>query len=788
MGFTFKIKYMRILLIALVVAFFSTAAAQTDFKYKNSQLSTEERVADLLQHMTVKEKAGQLLSPFGWEMWVKVNGEVEPSERFKGLVAEHHIGMLWGTYRADPWTEKTLETGLNPALAAETGNVLQKYVMEHTRLGIPLFLAEEAPHGHMAIGTTVFPTGIGLASTWSPQLIEEIGAVVAKEVSLQGGHIAYGPVLDLVRDPRWSRVEETYGEDPVLSGAMGAALVRGMGAGDLEREYSVISTLKHFLAYGSPEGGRNGGAAMIGSRDLHTNFLLPFREAVNAGALSVMTAYNSIDGVPCTSNDYLLTEVLRNQWGFEGFVVSDLFSIEGLRSSHYVAETIRQASEMALKAGVDVDLGGNAFRQLVDAVEAGSLDMSVLDTAVSRVLRLKFEMGLFENPFVETGKAQREVRTPAHIQLALKAAQSSIVLLENKNELLPLNPKKIKRLAVIGPNAHNRYNMLGDYTAPQETSNIVTVLEGVQAKLGTKKVDYVHACAIRDTSWNEIARAVEAAKRADVAIVVVGGSSARDFETSYIETGAAVTRDDYVSDMDAGEGFDRATLDLLGFQMKLLKAVEATGTPVVVVYIQGRPLNMNWAAQHADALLTAWYPGQQGGQAIADVLFGDYNPAGRLPVTVVRSTGQLPLYYNRLAPMGHAYVDMPLTPLYSFGYGKSYTQFEYGDLKVEEVGSLRYEVSFDLKNVGSVDGEEVAQLYMRKQFASSVQPIKQLKHFQRVFLKKGEVKRVTFTVSHEDLFILDAQMRRVIEPGVFKLMIGASSEDIKLASEIEVVK
>ncbi|WP_062124486.1 glycoside hydrolase family 3 N-terminal domain-containing protein [Geofilum rubicundum] len=779
---------MRILLIALAVGFFSTAAAQTDFKYKNPQLSAEERVADLLQHMTIQEKAGQLLSPFGWEMWVKVNGEVAPSEKFKGLVAEHHIGMLWGTYRADPWTEKTLETGLNPALAAETGNAIQKYVMEHTRLGIPIFLAEEAPHGHMAIGTTVFPTGIGLASTWSPQLIEEMGAVVAKEVSLQGGHIAYGPVLDLVRDPRWSRVEETYGEDPVLSGAMGAALVRGMGAGDLDREYSVISTLKHFLAYGSPEGGRNGGPAMVGTRDLHTNFLHPFREAVQAGALSVMTAYNSIDGIPCTSNDYLLTEVLRNQWGFDGFVVSDLFSIEGLRSNHYVAETIREASEMAIKAGVDVDLGGNAFRQLVDAVEAGSLDIAVLDTAVSRVLRLKFEMGLFENPYVEADKAQREVRTPEHIQLALKAAQSSIVLLENKNNLLPLNPKKMKKVAVIGPNAHNRYNMLGDYTAPQEASNIVTVLEGVQTKLGAKNVDYVRGCAIRDTSWNEIARAVEVAKKADVAIVVVGGSSARDFETSYMETGAAVTREDYVSDMDAGEGFDRATLELLGFQMKLLKAVEATGTPVVVVYIQGRPMDMNWAAQHAEALLTAWYPGQQGGQAIADVLFGDYNPAGRLPVTVVRSAGQLPLYYNRLAPVGHAYVDMPLTPLYSFGYGKSYTQFEYGDLTVNEVGSLRYEVSFDLKNVGSVDGEEVAQLYMRKQFASSVQPLKQLKHFERVFLKKGEVKRVTFTVSHEDLFIVDAQMRRVIEPGKFKLMIGASSDAIKLEAEIEVVK
>ncbi|MFW5753425.1 MAG: glycoside hydrolase family 3 N-terminal domain-containing protein [Marinilabiliaceae bacterium] len=774
--------------VFILVAVISVRGQGGSADYKNPELNPQQRTDDLLNRMTLEEMVGQMLCPFGWEMWEKDNDQVIPSKQFKEHVQDHHIGMLWGTYRADPWTQKTLENGLDPESAAKAGNALQQYVMENTRLGIPVFLAEEAPHGHMAIGTTVFPTGIGLASTWSSETLEEIGQVISEEIRLQGGHIGYGPVLDLVRDPRWSRVEETYGEDPELAGQIGAAMVRGMGGGDLTRSGSLISTLKHFIAYGVPEGGRNGSPAMFGLRELHQNFLPPFRDALDAGALSIMTAYNSVDGVPCTSHEYLLSDVLKNQWGFDGYVVSDLFSIEGLTGSHYVAENHQDASVMALNAGVDVDLGGNAYRKLIDAVESGQIEESVVDSAVGRVLKLKFEMGLFEDPYVDPQKSGEKVRRRENIAVAKKAARQSIVLLENENDILPLDQGQIGKVAVLGPNADTQYNQLGDYTSPQAPSNIVTVKEGLETKLGKENVNYVRGCAIRDTSWNEIDEAVEAAKSSDVAVVVVGGSSARDFNTDYEDTGAAKTSDETVSEMDAGEGFDRATIDLLGHQMKLLKAVKATGTPTIVVYIQGRPMKMNWASENAIALLTAWYPGQEGGNAVADVLFGDYNPAGRLPITIPRDEGQIPLYYNRQNPRGHDYVDMPLSPLYHFGYGLSYTDFEYDDLNIEPQGENRFEVSFTLRNVGDREGEEVVQLYLRDQLASMVQPLMQLRHFSRVPLESGEEKEVVFQITEDDLSVVNREMKRVVEPGKFTLMIGASSDDIRLKTEFSVVK
>lgn len=777
-------KRLYILIVGLamnVVAF----AQSSLLPYKNPVLSVDERVKDLLSRMTLEEKVGQLLCPLGWEMYEIKDDEVHPSEKFKRLMKEKNAGMLWATYRADPWTKKTLENGLNPELAAKAGNALQKYVIENTRLGIPLFLAEEAPHGHMAIGTTVFPTGIGMAATWSPVLIEEVGNVIAKEIRSQGAHISYGPVLDLSRDPRWSRVEETFGEDPVLSGRLGAAMVIGLGSGDLSREYATIATLKHFLAYAVPEGGQNGNYASVGTRDLHENFLPPFQEAIDAGALSVMTSYNSIDGIPCTANYYLLTQLLRNEWRFRGFVVSDLYSIEGVHESHFVAPTIEEAAMQVVSAGVDIDLGGNAFMNLTHAVQSGKISEAVIDTAVCRVLRMKFEMGLFEHPYVNPKSATKVVRSEEHIRLAHKVAQSSIVLLKNKNSILPLN-KKIKKVAVVGPNADNRYNMLGDYTAPQEDENIKTVLDGVISKLSPSKVEYVRGCAIRDTTVNEIAEVVEAASRSEVIIAVVGGSSARDFKTSYQETGAAIADEKSISDMECGEGFDRDTLTLLGKQQDLLNALKATGKPLIVVYIEGRPLDKVWASEYADALLTASYPGQEGGYAIADVLFGDYNPAGRLPVSVPRSVGQIPVYYNKKAPCNHDYVEQAASPLYTFGYGLSYTTFEYSDLQVMRKSPCYFEVSFKVKNTGSYDGEEVAQLYLRDEYASVVQPLRQLKCFERFFLKRGEEKEIFFTLTEKDLSIIDRNMKRVVETGDFRIMIGASSDDIRLTKDISV--
>ena len=752
--------------------------------YQNPQLSVEERVNDLIQRMTLEEKVGQLRCTLAWNYYTIKGKEVVPSESFKQDIAEGHIGMLWGTYRADPWTQKSLENGLNPELAAKAGNALQKYVIENTRLGIPLFLAEEAPHGHMAIGTTVFPTGFGMAATWNPSLIERVGEVIGQEIRLQGGHISYGPVLDLAREPRWSRVEETMGEDPVLAGELGSAMVKGLGGGDLSKPWSTIATLKHFIGYGTTESGQNGGITVAGSRELRESFLPPFKKAIDAGALSVMTSYNSLDGIPSTASKALLTDLLRNEWGFRGFVVSDLYSVDGIFGTHRVAHDRQEAGVMALKAGVDADLGALAFAPLVDAVKKGLVNEEEINHALANILRLKFEMGLFENPYVDVEKAKKQVRSDSNKNVALVTAREVITLLKNDGNTLPLS--KQTKVLVCGPNADNVYNMLGDYTSPQEDGNVKTILSGIRTKLPAAQVEYVKGCAVRDTSESNISAAVEAARRADVIIVAVGGSSARDFKTSYKETGAAVTDSKTISDMDCGEGFDRATLTPLGHQMELLQALKATGKPLVVIYIEGRPMDKSWAAQNADALLTAYYPGQEGGTAIADVLFGDYNPAGRLPVSVPANIGQLPVYYNKKPPMPHDYVEMSARPLYPFGYGLSYTTFKYDNLQVKKQGPTTFEVSLKVTNTGQYDGDEVVQLYLHDEFASTAQPLKQLKKFQRIFIPKGETRDITFTLEAEDLSIINADMKCVVEPGDFTIMIGSSSDNILLQETITV--
>lgn len=749
--------------------------------YKNPELPVQDRVEDLLDRMTVEEKLGQLLCPLGWPMYEKTENSVGISDEYRKFVDEQHGGMLWATFRADPWTRKTLENGLNPQLAAEAYNALQRYAIDSTRLGIPIILAEEAPHGHMAIGATVFPTSIGLASTWDKELLSEVGRTIARELRAQGGHIGYGPVIDLAREPRWSRVEETYGEDTYLTSEMAAAMVRGTGPKHNGWDKGVISTLKHFVAYGIPEGGHNGNPSNVGERDLHENFLPAFKSAIDAGALSVMTSYNSIDGVPSTGNPELLRDLLKEEWGFDGFVVSDLVSIDGLHSDHHIAKDKEDAGIIAINAGVDVDLGANCFALLKEAVESGKVSDKVLDEAVGRVLRLKFELGLFDNPYVDPQAAAAEVRKAENIEVAHQAARKGVVLLEN-NGILPL--RKDMKVAVIGPNADNMYNQLGDYTAPQPRENIRTVLDGIKAKIGEKNVTYVKGCAIRDTRSNNIAEAVQAARKADVAVVVVGGSSARDFKTTYKETGAAVADKNSISDMEAGEGFDRASLELLGLQNELLAAVKKTGTPVVVVYIEGRPLDKRWASENADALLTQFYPGQQGGEGLADVLFGDYNPAGRLPVSVPYDAGQIPVYYNKKFPKGHDYVEMPSDALYPFGYGLSYTTFEYSGLSLENLGGNRVKVGVDVKNTGNFDGEEVVQVYVTDLVASTVRPRKQLRAFERVAVAKGETVRVEMVLEEPAFIVYDRNMNPVVEPGEFTIAVGASSSDIKLQENI----
>lgn len=774
---------MKRTLFAIVLTLWGITAEAQKMPYKAPNLPINERVADLLGRMTLAEKIGQLRCTLAWNYYELKGDKPMPSQQFKKDLREGHIGMLWATYRADPWTQKTLDNGLNPKRAAAAGNALQRYAIENTRLGIPLFLAEEAPHGHMAIGTTVFPTGLALAATWSEETLKRVGQVIGKEIRLQGAHISYGPVLDLSRDPRWSRVEESMGEDPVLTSLLGAAMVKGLGGGNLLNPYSTIATLKHFIAYGTTEGGQNGNQSVVGTRDLLQNFFPPFEKAVKEGTLSVMTSYNSLDGIPSTGNSWLYNNLLKGQWAFDGFVVSDLYSIDGLYHTHHVCANLEQAAVMAMQAGVDVDLGGNAYAELEKAVQKGALSEKLIDQACARVLRKKFEMGLFEKPYVNV-KAAQAVRSAAHKQVALDAARQLITLLKNDGEVLPLS--KNLRVAVVGPNADNVYNLLGDYTAPQAMGDVTTILMGVRQRLPQQQVLYARGCAIRDEASAQIDEAVQVAMRADVVVACVGGSSARDFKTSYKATGAAEVDANSVSDMESGEGYDRATLSLLGKQQTLLSALKATGKPLIVVYIEGRPLLKNWAAEHADALLTAYYPGEAGGTAIADVLFGDYNPAGRLPISVPRSEGQLPVYYNKRAPLPHNYVEMQATPLFPFGYGLSYTTFHYANLQVNKVGERRYALSFDLTNTGKRDGEEVAQLYLTPETASVVQPVKQLKHFKRVAIKKGETVRVTFELLPEDFQIIGSSFQPVIEPGPFHVFVGSSSEVKALQHTIDV--
>lgn len=753
--------------------------------YKQAAVPIEYRVKDLLGRMTIEEKVGQLCCPLGWEMYTKTGkNEVTVSELYKKKMAEAPVGSFWAVLRADPWTQKTLETGLSPELSAKALNALQKYAVEETRLGIPVLFAEECPHGHMAIGTTVFPTALSAASTWNEGLMLKMGEAIALEARLQGANIGYGPVLDVAREPRWSRMEETFGEDPVLTTIMGVAMMKGMQGKVQNDGKHLYATLKHFAAYGVPESGHNGSRANCGMRQLLSEYLPPFRKAVKEGAGTLMTSYNAIDGVPCTANKELLTDVLRNQWGFKGFVYSDLISIEGIVGMR-AAKDNKEAAVKALKAGLDMDLGGNAFgKNLKKAYEEGLITMADLDRAVGNVLRLKFQMGLFENPYVSPELAKKLVHSKEHKELARQVAREGVVLLKNEG-VLPLS-KHIGHLAVIGPNADEMYNQLGDYTAPQVREEVATVLDGIRAAVSeSTRVTYVKGCAVRDTTATDIPAAVAAAQKADAVVLVVGGSSARDFKTKYISTGAATVSEDAktLPDMDCGEGFDRSSLRLLGDQEKLISAVASTRKPLVVVYIQGRTMNMNLAAEKAQALLTAWYPGEQGGMGIADILFGDYSPAGRLPVSVPRSEGQLPVFYSQGTQRD--YVESKGTPLYAFGYGLSYTRFTYSGLELQkgtEMETLQT-VACTVTNTGNRDGEEVVQLYIGDKVASVSQPPLLLKAFQRIFLKKGESRQVIFHLKKDDLAIYDSEMNYVVEPGEFKVMVGAASNDIRLEGE-----
>ena len=708
----------------------------------------DKKVDNLLSQMTLTEKIGQLCCPIGFNLY--------DDESYKNLIDTLPVGGFWAVLRADPWSQKTVETGPDARESALIYNEMQRYAVENTRLGIPIYFAEECPHGLMAVGATVYPTGLGLAATWDEELLYKVGDAIGAEAAGRGAQFGYGPVLDITRDPRWSRVEEGFGEDPYLSGMCGSAVIKGM-------QNHLAATVKHFAAYGIPEGGHNGAAAQTGPNMLMSDYLSNFEIAVKNGAKSIMTSYNAIDGVPCTSNSWLLKDVLREQWGFKGMVFSDLGSIWALHSTHRTAASQLEATAQAINAGVDIDLGASNYgTYLKTAVEQGLVPIANVDDAVRRVLRFKYEIGLFDNPYIPIPENNYDN------ELALETAHKSVVLLKNDG-ILPLS-HDISSIAVIGPNADNMYNQLGDYTAPQNPDHIVTVLEGIKnrAKPDTKII-YAKGCSIRDTNDADFESAVKAAKLADVTILVVGGSSARDFKTSYESTGAAVVND-HISDMDCGEGYDRVSLELSGLQEELIKEIAKLHKPLIIVYIEGRPLLKNTANEVANALLTAFYPGEQGGNAIADIIFGNQNPAGRLPISQPRNTGQIPIYYSQ--PKPHDYVECESTPLFCFGHGLSYTKFEYSNLIVNKLNDT-IEVSVDVKNIGDYHGDEVVQLYLRDEYATITPAEKLLKGFKRIFILKDETQQITFTIPTENL-----------EPGEFTIMVGASSDDIRLQEKI----
>jgi len=761
--------------------------------YRDATRSAEERAELLLKQMTAEEKVGQLIQPFGWQAYEHRDGKIKLADSFKEQVARGGVGALYGTLRADPWTGVTLDTGLSPAEGAEAVNEIQRYAIENSRLGIPLLIGEECSHGHMAIGGTVFPVPLLIGSSWNAELYREMCRAVAIETRAQGGAVTYSPVLDVVRDPRWGRTEECFGEDPYLIGRMAVAAVEGMQGERLDSEDSVAVTLKHYVGYGSSEGGRNAGPVHMGWRELLEVDLHPFRLAVEAGAASVMPAYNEIDGVPCTVNKKLLDDILVGEWGFDGMIVTDCGAIDMLAAGHDVAEDGMEAAVRSLEAGIDMEMSGEMFgKYLLGGLEAGKLNEEALDRAALRVLKLKFRLGLFEKPYADADRAREVIGSEEHRKLARRLAAEGAVLLKNEAAALPLAKDSCGRIAVIGPNADNGYNQLGDYTSPQPAGRVATVLAGIRAKFADEpdRVLYAPGCRIRGDDREGFPAALAAAEQADTVVMVVGGSSARDFGEGTIDlrTGASLVTGDSWNDMDCGEGIDRLSLRLSGVQLELIQAVHKLGKKLIVVYINGRPIAEPWIDEHADAILEAWYPGQEGGHAVADLLFGDANPSGRLSLSIPKRVGQLPVYYNGKRSRGKRYLEDDSRPRYPFGFGLSYTSYRYDNLTVSP-GVIAPDgeatVTVDVTNEGGLAGAEVVQLYVSDKASAYTRPERELKGFRKVELAPGETRTVSFKVGPAELEYVGEGYRRVVEPGAFRILVGGSSE-ATLAAELAV--
>jgi beta-xylosidase len=759
-----------------------TVEQEVDRQYKNPRLPVEARVADLLSRMTLEEKVAQMLCIWRQKQTILLDEEGKLTLDKLSLHFKYglgHIARLSDTFG-----------GQGPADMARLANSLQRYFVEETRLGIPAIIHEECLHGLAGKEATSYPQPIGLASTFNPDLIEKIYAAIAEDARSRGAHQALTPVLDVARDPRWGRVEETFGEDPFLISRMGIAAVRGFqGDGEFRDKKRVVATLKHFAAHGQPEAGTNCGPISVAERELRDTFLFPFKEVIrSAKALSVMASYNEIDGVPSHANSWLLRDVLRDEWGFDGFVVSDYFAVTELHHreeaiSHGVARDKTEAALLAVKAGVNAELPDpDCYPDLAQLVQQGALDEAVLDELVASVLKVKFRLGLFEDPYVDENPAFHEAKLGNDRSLALSAAHETIVLLKNQDNLLPLHPETINTIAVIGPNADRR--LLGGYSG--EPKYYTSVLQGIREKTAGKvNVLYSEGCKITvGGSWDDdtvvpsdpeedrllIAQAVAVAEKADTVILSLGGNEQTSRE-AWSKTHLG----------------DRATLELMGSQNELVKAVLHTGKPVVVLLFNGRPNSINYIHDHVPAVLECWYLGQETGRAVADVLFGDHNPSGKLPISFPRSVGHIPSYYNHKPSARRGYLFDDVSALYPFGYGMSYTSFSVSSVRLEK-SVIRSDESTtvyaEVRNTGSREGDEVVQMYIRDLVSSVTRPVKELRGFTKIHLKPDESATVTLTVGPEQLSCTNIRKERVVEPGDFEVMVGNSSRDQDLTKVV----
>ncbi len=759
--------------------------------YQDPKHSIPERINDLIGQMTLQEKLAQIGA-----VWVHQlqDGAAFSKER-AGLLLKHGIGQI---------TRLGGASLLAPVERAEMANAIQSHLARETRLGIPAILHEECCNGYMAQGATVFPQMLGLASAWQPELAEQMSAAIGKQIRGSGAHQGLAPVLDLGRDPRWGRIEETFGEDPLLVAQMGMAYVRGLQGPDLHQ--GVMATGKHFIGHSLSHGGLNCGPVSIGPRELRESLMGPFEAAIReAGLATIMNSYPELDGSLVAASKSILTDLLREELGFTGLVVSDYEAIQMIHSYHRIAKDQRQAARLALEAGIETELPVTQCygEPLCSALLDGEVDIRALDNAVCRVLEKKFELGLFENPYVDTGRVGEIYSSEEPARLAGQIARQSLVLLKNEGGALPL-AKTIQRLAVIGPNADDSRSLFSDYSYPamlesmlswplpypkeqlietaRQSAKAPSVLDAIRERAsGGMQVEYAQGCAVNGTDRSGFGEALRIAEECDLAILVLGDRAGMTL------------------DCTCGETRDSADLALPGVQEELARAVigsgMAQGKPVVVVLINGRPLAIPWIVEHAQAILEAWLPGQAGAEAIAAALFGEVNPGGKLPISFPRSAGQLPLFYNH-KPSGrhsnwfHDYVSLSVQPLFTFGHGLSYTSFEYSQLEISPAQARpgdRVQISLSVRNSGSCAGEEVVQLYLCDEYASLPRPVKELKGFKRICLQPGEQRRLTFDLAVDQLAFYNEDLRLVVEPGDFQVMLGSSSSDVRLAGRFEVV-